>query len=53
MQSHDYITSSKDITYLDADNSYGWAMNQYLSYSEFKWLNKNEIEKLILLKFTR
>ena len=31
--------------YLDANNLYGWAMSQYLSYSKFKWLNKNETDK--------
>ena len=33
------------IIYLDADNLYGWAMNQYLSYGGFKWLNQKEIDK--------
>ena len=32
---------SKYIMYLDANNLNGWAMSQYLAYSEFKWLNKN------------
>ena len=27
---------SKSITYLDANNLYGWAMSQYLPYSGFK-----------------
>ena len=45
MQSYDYIKPSKYIKYLDADNSYGCAMNKYLPYSEFKWLKKNEIGK--------
>ena len=31
--------------YLDANNLYGWVMSQYLSYSEFKWLNEKEIDK--------
>ena len=26
------------ITYLDMNNLYGWAMNQYLPYEGFKWL---------------
>ena len=29
---------SKFITYLDLNNLYGWAMSEYLSYGEFKWL---------------
>ena len=27
----------------DANNLYGWAMSQYLSYSKIEWLNKKEI----------
>ena len=39
---------SKFIMYLDANNLYGWAMNQYLPYSGFKWLNQKEIDKFCL-----
>ena len=31
--------------YLDSNNLYSWAMSQYLPYSEFKCLNKKEIDK--------
>ena len=31
---------SKDITYLDGNNLYGWAINQSLPYSEFNCLFK-------------
>ena len=24
--------------FLDANNLFGWAMNQYLSYGKFRWL---------------
>ena len=34
------IAIKKYITYLDANSFYGWAMNQYLPYSGFKWLNQ-------------
>ena len=35
---------SKYITYLDENDFYGWAMRQYLLYSQFKWLNQKEID---------
>ena len=40
---YDSSEESKYIAYLDANNLYGWAMSQYLSYSGFKWLNQKEI----------
>ena len=36
MECYDSSKESKYITYLDANNLYGWAMSQYLPYSEFK-----------------
>ena len=43
MESYDSSKESKYISYLDANNLYGWAMSQYLPYSGFKWLNQKEI----------
>ena len=40
MKSFNDHTSSKYIMYLDANNLLGWAMSQYLPYSEFKWLDQ-------------
>ena len=37
MQSYDVNEPNKFVTYFDADNLSGWAMNQYLPHSEFKW----------------
>ena len=37
MECYDSSKKSKHITYLDANNLCGWAMSQYLPYSEFKW----------------
>ena len=42
MKCYDSSEESKFIMYLDANNLYGWAMSEYLPYSEFKWLNKKE-----------
>ena len=39
---------SKYITYHDANNLYGWAISQYLPFSEFKWLKRKEIDKFSL-----
>ena len=36
------VKKNKYITYLDSNNLYGWAMSQYLPYSEFNWLNQIE-----------
>ena len=47
MKSYDDEKPSKYITYLDANNLYGWAMSQYLTYSRFKLLNK-KINKFCL-----
>ena len=34
--------------YLNANNLYGWAMSQYIPYSEFKWLNQKQIDRFDL-----
>ena len=38
MSDYDSEKPSTFITYLDTNNLYGWAMNEYLPYEEFKWL---------------
>ena len=38
MRDYDPKKPSTFITYLDMNNLYGWAMSEYLHYSEFKWL---------------
>ena len=43
MQSYDANKPSEFITYLDANNLYGWAMSQYLPYSGLKWLSQKEM----------
>ena len=39
------------ITYLDANNLYGWAMSQYLPTGSFRWLSEKQINKLDLAKY--
>ena len=38
------IEPSKYITYLDANNLYGWAMSKPLPMHGFKWMKVNELE---------
>ena len=45
MKCYNAYKPNKYIAYLDANNLHGWAMSQYLPYSEFKWLNQKEIVK--------
>lgn len=35
---------SKFITYLDANNLYGWAMSQNLPIKDFEWMNSEELK---------
>ena len=46
MKCCDEYKESKFITYLHANNLCAQEMSQYLPYSEFKWLNQKEIERL-------
>ena len=38
-KNHDPTKESKYILYLDANNLYGWAMQQKLSIGNYKWEN--------------
>ena len=42
--SFDDTKPSTYITYLDANNLYGWAISESLPTHGFKWMNKNELE---------
>ena len=46
MQSNDVNKPKKFITYLDPNNLYGWAVSQYLPSSRYKWLNREEDNRL-------
>ena len=48
MKCYDSSKDSKHITYLDANNLYGWAMSQYFPDNGFKWLNQKEISDFCL-----
>ena len=48
MKCYDGSNEIKYITYLDANNFYGWAMSQYLPYIGFKWLNQKETSGICL-----
>ena len=40
MNFYDVNEPTKSIMYLDANNLYGWAMNQYVLDGGFEWLSK-------------
>ena len=42
----DPAEESKFISYLDANNLYGWAMSKQFPTSRFKWMSKNEHDDL-------
>ena len=48
MKRYDSSKESIYITYLDANNLYGWTMSQYLPYGTFKWINQKEISDFCL-----
>ena len=42
----DHAKESKFISYLDANNLYGWAMSKQLLTSGFKWMTDDELDDL-------
>ena len=44
MEEYDSSLPSKYITYLDANNLYGWAMSKPLPTHGFKWMNQSKLE---------
>ena len=51
MSDYDSNKQSIFITYLDKNNRYGWAMSEYLPYSEFEWLkNVNSFDVISIYK---
>ena len=43
MENYDPKEESEDITYLDANNLYGWGMSQKLPYKNFRWVNEKKL----------
>jgi len=43
MKSYDKTKPSQYITYLDANNLYGWAMSQHLPPGKFRWMTDKQI----------
>ena len=48
MECQDSSKKNTTIMYWDANNLYGWGMNQPLPHGGFDWLNKQEINELDL-----
>ena len=46
MENYNPDEESKFITYLDANNLYGWGMSQKLPCKNFRWLDKEVIKNL-------
>jgi len=42
MEEYNHEEESKFITYLDANNLYGWAMSQKLPIKDFKWMTPED-----------
>ena len=48
MQFYNGKKPSKNISYLDANNLYGWTTRHYLPHGRFKWLIKKWYDKVCL-----
>ena len=46
MTEYDPSQPQKYLTYLDFNNLYGWAMNQFLPISDFNWINESEYSEI-------
>ena len=49
MPSSDEDKEIKFVSHLDSNNLYSWALNQYLSYKGFEWLQDSETFDLVYL----
>ena len=46
LDDYDPSTPNNYITYLDANNLYGWAMSQYLPTGQFDWMTDKQLEEI-------
>ena len=44
MKEYDKSEPTKYLTYLDANNLYGWAMSQPLPINNFEWMSKKNLK---------
>ena len=51
MEEYNDESPLKYIMYLDANNLYGWAMSQYFSTGNFRWMTDKKINKIDLGKY--
>ena len=51
MKNYKKSKPTKYITYLDANNLYGWAMSKPLPINNFEWMSKKELKELDINKF--
>ena len=49
MKNYDKGKPSVYVPYLDANNLYGWAMNQYMPYGGFKWIASENFDSFLKL----
>ena len=52
LKDFDSTQPSKYILYLDANNLYGWAMNQKLAVGDYKWENVEQWNKERIMNIT-
>ena len=48
MENYNPIKESKFITYLDANNLYGWGMSQKLPYKNFRWIDETNFDPTLI-----
>lgn len=47
LENYDSNAPNKFISYIDANNLYGWAMSHHLPFGQFKWVQESEFNAII------